>query len=184
MSDFEEEDDEELQALKDEAKEDMSSKKTAARLRTTSKKSPKKESIDDVTDRLERTALASSANYSCTYVFPWSKHKEKDGVKDIVHVEFQTANLPTSYLRLAKVLPGGMKFATCMAAPKWFFEEGYLRTVMGNDWSEDHARVQSRNEMVIQPIRMRTSGLERWVMGEAQVLDLPFKCIEGDVVPH
>ena len=53
LSDFVEEDDEELQALKDEAKEDMSSKKTAARMRTTSKKSPKKESIDDVTDRLE-----------------------------------------------------------------------------------------------------------------------------------
>ena len=120
----------------------------------------------------------------CTYIFPWSKYKEKDGAKDIVHVEFQTCNLPTSYLRLAKVLPGGMKFATCMAAPKWFFEEGYLRTVMGADWSEDHARVQSCNEMVIQPIRMRTSGLERWVMGEAQVLNLPFKCIEGDVVPH
>ena len=99
----------------------MSSNKAAAR-RTTSKKSPKKDSIDDVIERLETTALASSANYSCTYVFPWSKHKEKDGVKDIVHVEFQTANFPTSYLRLAKVLPGGMKFATCMAAPKWFLK--------------------------------------------------------------
>ena len=77
-----------------------------------------------------------------------------------------------------------MKFATCMAAPKWFFEEGYLRTMMGADWSEDHACVQSCNEMVIQPICMHTSGLEHWVMGEAQVLDLPFKCIEGDVVPH
>jgi hypothetical protein len=71
-----------------------------------------------------------------------------------------------------------------MAAPKWFFEEGYLCTVMGGDWSEDHAHVQSCNEMVIQPICMHTSGLERWVMGEAQVLDLPFKYIEGDVVPH
>ena len=183
LSDFVEEDEEELQALKEEAKQDMSSKKAAAH-RTTSKKSPKKDSVDDVIDMLETTALASSANYSCTYTFPWSRHREKDGVKDIVHLEFQLCNLPTSYLRLAKVLPGGMKFATCMAAPKWFFEEGYLRTVMGNDWSEDHARVQSRNEMVIQPIRMRTSGLEHWVMGEAQVLDLPFKCIEGDVVPH
>ena len=77
-----------------------------------------------------------------------------------------------------------MKFASCVAAPKWFFEEGYLRTLMGPDWSEDHARVQSRDEMVVQPIRMRSSGLERWVMGDAQVLDLPFKCIEGDIAPH
>jgi hypothetical protein len=124
-------------------------------------KSPKKASVDDVTQRLENIHIASSANFSCTYVFPWSKHREKDGLKDIVHVEFQTVNLPTSYLRLAKVLPGGMKFATCMAAPKWFFEEGYLRTLMGPDWSEDHARVQSRDEMVVQPIHMCSSGLER-----------------------
>ena len=77
-----------------------------------------------------------------------------------------------------------MKFASCMAAPKWFFKEGYLRTVMGADWSEDHACVQSRDEMVIQPIRMRSSGLECSVVGEAQVFDLPFKYIEGDVAPH
>ena len=56
-------------------------------MHTTSKKSPKKDSIDDVTKRLENTALASSANYSCTYIFPWSRHREKDGVEDIVHLE-------------------------------------------------------------------------------------------------
>jgi hypothetical protein len=49
---------------------------------------------------------------------------EKDGVQDIMHIEFQTDNLLTSYLRLTKVLPGGMKLATCTAALKWFFEEG------------------------------------------------------------
>jgi hypothetical protein len=138
LSDFLEEDKEDLQALKEEAKQDMSSKKAATR-RSTNKMSPKKDSVDDVIKQLENTALTSSANYSCTYTFPWSRYKEKDGVKDIVHLEFQVCNLPTTYLRLAKVLPGGMKFATCMAAPKWFFEEGYLRTVMGADWSEDHA---------------------------------------------
>ena len=83
-----------------------------------------------------------------------------------------------------KVLPGGMKFAVCMAAPKWFFEEGYLHTLLGAEWNENHACVQSRDEMVVQPIRMLASGLERYVMGEAQVIRLPFKCIEGDVVPH
>jgi hypothetical protein len=31
---------------------------------------------------------------------------------------------------------------------------------------------------------MCSAGLERWVMGDAQVLDLPFKCIEGDIAPH
>jgi hypothetical protein len=101
LSDFVEEDEEELQALKDEAKQDMSSKKAAAR-RTTSKKSPKKDSIDDVIKQLETTALASSANYSCSYTFPWSKHREKDGVKDIMHLEFQVSILPTVTLGMQK----------------------------------------------------------------------------------
>ena len=51
LSDFVEEDKEELQALKDNAKQDMSSKKAAVCVHTTSKKSPKKDSIDDVTKR-------------------------------------------------------------------------------------------------------------------------------------
>jgi hypothetical protein len=61
LSNFVEEDGEELRALKDKAKQDMSSKKAAAH-RTTSKKSPKKDSINDVIERLETTALASTAN--------------------------------------------------------------------------------------------------------------------------
>ena len=121
----------------------MSSKNAAAHVRTTSKKSLKKDSIDDVTKRLEYTVLISSANYSCTYIFPWRKHMTKNGAKDILQVEFQTCNLPTSYLRLTKFVPCGMKFATCMAAPKWFIQEGCLHTMMGADWSEDHAHIQS-----------------------------------------
>jgi hypothetical protein len=70
LSDHVEEDEEELHALKGEVKEDISSKKAAAHVCTTSKKSLKKDSIDDVTKRLENTVLASSANFSCTYIFP------------------------------------------------------------------------------------------------------------------
>jgi hypothetical protein len=71
-----------------------------------------------------------------------------------------------------------------MAAPKWFFKDGYLCTVMGANWSTSHAHVQSHDEMVSQPICMRSSGLERWVVGEADVFDLLLKCIEGGVAPH
>lgn len=34
------------------------------------------------------------------------------------------------------------------------------------------------------PIGMHPSGLESYVMGDAQVINLPFKCIEGDVRLH
>ena len=55
--------------------------------------------------------------------------------------------------------------------------------MMGADWSEDRVCVQSCNEMVIQPICMCTSGLTHSIMGQAQVIDLLFKRIEGDVSP-
>ena len=189
LSDFEEEDEEELQDLEDNAivhnllSCKMPSKKDTRSTRNN--KSPQKDnSVDDVTKILDTTSIASGPNFSCTYQFPFSKNKAKDGVKDILFLEFQAVNLPTSYLRIAKVLPGGMKFAICMAAPKWFFEEGYLRTLLGTDWNENHARFQSCDEMVVQPIRMLASGLEHYVIGEAQIIHLPFKCIEGDVSPH
>ncbi|KAL3779512.1 hypothetical protein HJC23_011148 [Cyclotella cryptica] len=117
LSEFEEEDKKELQALKEEAEEDMASTKRS----NSRKQSPKKASVDDVTERLKKASIGSSADFSSKYIFPWSRHRVKDGLKDIVHVEFQAMNLPTTYLRLAKVLPGGTKFATCTAAPKWFF---------------------------------------------------------------
>jgi hypothetical protein len=38
--------------------------------------------------------------------------------------------------------------------------------------------------MVVQPIQMLASGLKCYMMGEAQVIDLSFKCTYGDVNPH
>ena len=85
LSYSEEEDEQELHALKDEADEDMSSMKPHVWSIPT-KRSPQKDSIDNVIHRLENAFIAFSANYSCTYTFPWSKHQEKDGVKDICTV--------------------------------------------------------------------------------------------------
>lgn len=38
--------------------------------------------------------------------------------------------------------------------------------------------------MIVHPIHMHTSGLEHYVMSDAQVINIPFKCIEGDFSPH
>lgn len=96
----------------------MSSKKAGtSACCSTNKKSPKKDSVDDVTNviwipwlLLLQTTFAST--------FSLSKHREKGGVKDIVHIQLQTVILPISYIWIAKVLPGGMNFATCKAAQK------------------------------------------------------------------
>ena len=85
-------------------------------------------------------------------------------------------NLPKSFLRMAKVLQGGMKFGLLMGSPKWFFEEGFLVSALGGNWNEDHAWVQSCNASVVQPICRSSSGLESFLPGDVQVIDLPFKC--------
>ena len=70
-----------------------------------------------------------------------------------------------------------------MGSPKWFFEEGYLVTLLGTDYDENSARVQSREATVVQPIRKSASGMNRFVPGDVQIVDLPFKCVEGDYAP-
>ncbi len=81
----------------------------------------------------------------------------QDGLKEIVYLDFQTMNLPTSFLRMAKVLPGGTRFGLLMGSPKWFFEEGYLVTQLGNNYDENSACVQSCQSSVVQPISKTAS---------------------------
>ncbi len=55
---------------------------------------------------------------------------------------------------------------------------------MDGDQREDHAQIQPCDKMVVLSICMHLSGLECWVVGEVQILDLSFKCIEDDVALH
>ena len=155
-----------------------------------SSRSPKKptrtevEEIDVMVNDFNKVSLKKVKHYDLSYRFPMQLYTAQDGTKEIVHLSFQVMNLPRSFLRMAKVLPGGMKFGLLMGSPKWFFEEGFLVSALGGDWNEDHARVQSRNASVVQPIRRSASGLERFLPGDVQVIDLPFKCIEGEHTPQ
>jgi hypothetical protein len=64
---------------------------------TRNSKSPMKDAtLDDVTKSLDKTSMASDTNFSCTSRFSWRSSKARDGVKDIVFLEFQSINLPTS----------------------------------------------------------------------------------------
>lgn len=102
----------------------MSSKKMFAKRGThtttsNSKSNPNKVVIvGNVTLSLESTLIANDPNFSCTYMLPCSPNKAKEGVKNGMLLEFQRINLSTSFLRVVKVLPGGMKFAICIASPK------------------------------------------------------------------
>lgn len=170
----------------------MPPKKVTMTKGRTSSRSPKKPSmsqeVEELTGNFRSASVISIPKtpkcYSTSYEFPMSWNTAQDGLKEIVYLDFQTMNLPTSFLRMAKVLPGGTRFGLLMGSPKWFFEEGYLITQLGVHYDENSARVQSREATVVQPIRKLASGMNRFVPGDVQVVDLPFKCVEGDYAPN
>ena len=73
-----------------------------------------------------------------------------------------------------------MRFGFLMGSPKWSFEEVYLITQLGTNYDENSARVQSCKASVVQPMCRIASGLNRFVAGDVQVVELPFKCVEAD----
>ncbi len=107
-----------------------------------------------------------------------------EGSKEIVCADFLCANLPKSYVKMARVLKGGFQLAFLMAVPKWFYEEFYSQKQMGHEYDLRHAGVQARSRQVIQPIRQEFQSLDDYHVGEPQVLNLPFWCIEGDYAPR
>ncbi len=180
-------DDNELADLEREAEAEAATMPPKTRKSSRSPKKPTRpevEEIDVVVNDFNKVSLKKIKHYDLSYRFPMQLYTAQDGTKEIVYLSFQVMNLPKSFLRMAKVLPGGMKFGLLMGSPKWFFEEGFLVSALGGDWNEDHARVQSRNASVVQAIRRSVSGLERFLPGDVQVIDLPFKCIEGEHTPQ
>ena len=77
-----------------------------------------------------------------------------------------------------------MQFSFGMAVPKWFYEESYSERQMGDEYDPRHARVQAQSRQVIQPVRREHNSLESWILGDCQIVNLPFQCVEGDYWPH
>ena len=122
--------------------------------------------------------------YSVNWSFPYQFYSIVGGSKDIIYTDFFTVNLPQQYTKQAKVLKGGKQFSFGMAVPKWFYEESYSERQMGDEYDPRHARVQARSRQVIQPVRREYNSLESWILGDCQIVNLPFQCVEGDYRPH
>ncbi len=52
---------------------------------------------------------------------------------------------------------------------------------MDINWDESHHRVQARAQQVTHLVNKKYSHRDRWIEGEPEVVDLPFKCVEGDL---
>ena len=131
-----------------------------------------------------KAAPRQMSYYSLNWTFPYQLYTVVEGSKEIVYADFLCANLPKNYVKMARVLKGGYQLSFLMAVPKWFYEEFYSQKQMGPEYDLRHACVQARSKQVIQPIRREFQSLDEFHLGEPQVLNLPFQCIEGDYSPR
>lgn len=195
MADFEAQDEDELQDLEDDAAaHDMPPKKastsgTTTKTRARKSKSPKKtdSAVEDLEKGVEAATLSDDAvhDWLPTYVFPFrGGERSRAGSKDIIHYHFQVVNIPKDHLISSKVLPGGMQFEVQFGCPEWFFEEGFLEKILHPAYDPNHARVITSHASVVQKVRKTKGTHAKMVVGPPQIINLPFRCIEGDVTPY
>ena len=96
---------------------------------------------------------------SLNWNFPHHFYSFSKGHKNVLFMEFLVMNLPKNFLKQGRVVSGGLEFSLQMAFPKWFFEESYAKTVMGDEYGKRHASVQAHSSQVIQPIAGSTTPL-------------------------
>ena len=157
-------------------KKDSSAKKPSSNIKSL---------VDDMADLDVRKAAPIKVQfYSLNWNFLQHFYSFSIGCKNVLFMEFLVMNLPKNFLKQGRVVSRGFKFSLQMAIPKWFFEESYAKRVLGDEYDERHASVQTSSSHAIQLICRKYNTLDYWLMSEPQLIDLPFPCIEGDYTPH
>ena len=67
--------------------------------------------------------------------------------------------------------------------PKWKTSEMVLKADLGSTWDPAHVRVAARSQQIMHMVNKTFPPYCEKVIEDApQVIDLPFKCIEGDLI--
>jgi hypothetical protein len=186
--DKEEIDDEELQGLAEDLEEMPSStrKSLSKKGSTTPKKT--KSDVDELSALASGISLSSSglsqAWFSPNFgTFPFTMYAYRDEEHPVEHmvVEVLAPNLPNEYIRAVQVMPCGTKLKIAIGTPRWLFEETFIQRRFEDAFHAQHAGVDCFVENVIQPVRSKFKGEDRWIEGAPVIIPLTKKCVSGDV---
>ncbi len=152
--------------------------------RTPKKSTVKSKTTDDLTDQLSKTSLKDNSdgtNFSQSFAKLHFTFRE--GAKDVAIYEVLTIS-DSSMLRHCKVLPGGQKLSILFGYPRELASERASRkilTLLGIQYDTTLARVTSRSSQVGHFINSKFEHTEEQLEGVPQIINLPFKCVEGSL---
>lgn len=133
---------------------------------------PAAATIDSITTDLSKinfNQVFPTFNYIC----PVIPVHAKLGDKHAIYFDVYYPSAPQSNLKYCKVLPGGMKVAFLIAAPKWMCSERVLKAEMGVKWDTSDVHVQARSQQITHLIAKKYPVRENFISGNPQVIDCP-----------
>ena len=152
----------------------MPPKKTPPKSASAKKSSgtPKKDtanqpSLQDLTADLSKMSL-TKLKPNFTYELPFVPFDYKENNKHVIEFHASYPSIPIERLKYCRVL----------LFPRWATGKKLLALQMGKSYSQDSARVQAHAQQVTHYVT--TNHPEKdGIMGDPQVIDLPFRCVEG-----
>lgn len=148
-------------------------------------KSPKKDGVPELTKLAEGLTIAPKVGgwYSKTWTFPYVVYAYKDEELPVEHmvVEVLAPTVPLNFIKKLEVTPCGLWLKIEIPVPRWFFESGFIERKFRDAFHGQHIGVECFDANVTQPIRKQHKDGDPMVMGDAFMINLPKKCVVGDV---
>ena len=149
---------------------------------TPKKSTGKSKTTDDLADQLSKTSLKDNSdgtNFSQSFAKLHFTFRE--GAKDVAIYE---VILISDSSMLCHYLPGGQKLSILFGYPRELASERASRkilTLLGIQYDTTLARVTSRSSQVGHFINSKFEHTEEQLEGVPQIINLPFKCVEGSL---
>ena len=176
-------DEDELQDLEeDAAANNMPTPKKKATTPASNKKKAVPAVDDVIADFTKLSTISTKPDFS--YHCPVFGYHFKEGQKHVIYFDVHYPSCPKDNLKYLKVLPGGRQVAFLVACSKKHTKEKVLKAQMGREYDPASARAEARAMQITHYVNTKYPARENSVAGDPQIVDLPFKCVEGNLEAH